>query len=354
MLVAASGLTGARSDGEVDLEYLGAPRARPREAEAWLTLAGEMQAALGKDRPKGGQGRLVERARDRAMELRFPPCASAVRVVAEADPDVIVLSPSAEPTARLLRAAVGDATRMALLVGSSSSADGVRAVVDRDLPDGVSTVLVASDPDGLAGAQSHCQVVGLPFWAGTGETPLAAEMRDEGPYVVALADWPPWRELLWPSVLGRALLGHLGDIGVVFVGKTGVVLWRRGQPVVAYGPLERAQLWDITSGAECLVDLRVPAELDREVLEAMLLGTAVVVPGNRSRSAREESPSGRLTYRSGSELVEAVQLLHGDPVAKKEVAAEGRSRAEQVCVGPERFAGSLVAALGGAGGALPG
>lgn len=352
MLVSASGHTGSRSDGELDLEYLGSPRARPREAEAWLELAGEMESVLDTDPPGDGSARLVARARARAMELRFPPCPPAVRAVAEADPDLVVLSPSAQPTARLLGAAVGDRTRVALLVGSSS--ESVPAFVDRSLPAGVSTVLVGADPDGLAKGQGDYEVVGLPFWAGTGSAPLSAELLAEGPYVVALADWPHWRELLWPSVLGRALLGHLGEIGVVFVGKTGMVLWRRGVPVVARGPLERAQLWDIVSGADCLVDLRTPTELDREVLEAMLLGTAVVVPGRRGRSTRDGAPSGRITYGSGSELVEAVRLLHSDPSARLEVAAEGRHRAEQVCVGPERFADSLVAALGTDRGVLQG
>lgn len=353
------------ADGELDVRYVGSPPAHPRQGEAWLEVAAEMQSALARSVGAEGSGdgaarsasggvrqaaiappSIAEKARLRSMELRFPASPSAVGAIAEVDADVVVLSPSAQPTARLLKAAVGADVRLALLAGDPGRGNDGRPPVDVGLAAGLSVVLLGHDRSGLAAELGNrARVVGLPFWADTARSPLADELSDSGPYVVALADWPHWREPLWPGVLGRALLGGLDGLGVVFVGDTGAVLWRKGEPVVAYGRPDRSQLWDLVSGSVCLVDLREPGELDRELLEAMLLGVPAVGAPGISPACSPGASGGRIVFHSGAELIEAVTLLHRDEAARSEVVATGRAWAETVCVGPERFADAVVEAL---------
>lgn len=108
---------------------------------------------------------------------------------------------------------------------------------------------------------------------------------------------------------------------VVGPGRTTVV---RGRVRRSFGALHRAALWELTAGAVALVDARSGQVLPREVLEAMMLSTPVIVPASSGCAQQAaEAGNGGLWYRDPAELAACVRRLL-DGGARNLLGAQGR------------------------------
>lgn len=158
------------------------------------------------------------------------------------------------------------------------------------------------DPRGLPGLRR----IPLPWRPQRPDRGLAQGF--EGPFALVLADWPEDRALLWPQILGRALLNHLAHHRLVFVGRSSAVMWHEGRPWHATGRPTRPQLWGLMEAATVVADIRRDGGLGREAAEAAQVGTPFFAPSSHHMARHFALP-----YDAVRELVAAIATLCEEP-----------------------------------------
>lgn len=357
----ASGAGGGRfPDGALWIDRYQAPPARQRAAAVLERAA----AALAHSKKPPGPG-FTDHANASTRALRFPPSHAAAQAVVDQAPEVLVVTPSGQPTLRLAEQYLGD-TDIYLLLATSGHW-GAESGIDPQLAPRYQAILVADDLGGLTSdrqgrngsdpsasdieADGSVVGLGLPISIhhrdNSGVTsPLGHALDANEPYVVVLAAWPSHRAPLWPQILGNSLISGLESVTLVFVGSTSMTLWRNGKVRMRFAPPTRKQLWSLLAGARALVDVRQPSLVARETMEAMLSSVPVVVAAGGAGAAHVRRANAGLWYEDAAELTEAVRMLAENSGLATQLGANGLAYAETVCREPEQFAASLAEAVG--------
>lgn len=135
---------------------------------------------------------------------------------------------------------------------------------------------------------------------------------------------------------------HGCDIVVVAGGAASAWKGRalRGQACVD----TRMDLWRLMAHASVCVDLEPGPLIARECIEALRLGTPIVVPEMAGPAATHARASGSGTFGDPAELIEAVGTLSSS--TRRAVASDsGRRYADAAFGDPERMVGQLKALL---------
>lgn len=134
------------------------------------------------------------------------------------------------------------------------------------------------------------------------------------------------------------------DCDVVVVGDAVASAWKgralRGRTSVG----TRMDLWRLMAHASVCVDLDPGPLIARECIEALRLGTPIVVPETTEAAAIHARASGGATFADPAELIAAVGTLSASP--SHNVASDsGRRYADAAFGDPEKLVGQLKALL---------
>jgi hypothetical protein len=177
-------------------------------------------------------------------------------------------------------------------------------------------------------------------------TPEVAGQDD--PFILILVDAGDRDRFgLWPYA---DLVGLANPtIDVVVVSHDSTVCWRGGHRLVRQPIVTAEDLRHHVVRASVVVDLHPGRLVARRCIEALRLGTPVVVPaGSRARGICEHSEGG-LAFRNAGELLSAVETVL-DPQRGPGMGERGRAYADEHHGSPARFAEQLFSALGLPGG----
>jgi hypothetical protein len=154
----------------------------------------------------------------------------------------------------------------------------------------------------------------------------ASEMGDELPAAVA-----------WLSAAF-----HDCDIVVV---ENGIAAAWRGRALRGRTSVDtRMDLWRLLAHAAVCVDLDPGPLIARECIEALRLGTPIVVPEVAGPAATHARASGGATFADAAELITAVGAL-SSTTTRAAVSDSGRRYADAAFGDPERLVGQLKALL---------
>jgi hypothetical protein len=134
-------------------------------------------------------------------------------------------------------------------------------------------------------------------------------------------------------------------VDVVIASGRSTVRWRAGHRASSPTPVTDEDVRLLMAGAAVLVDLHPGRLVARRCIEALRLGTPIVVPSGSRAAVLCHDAHGGLTYGNAGELLGAVESLL-DPKRAETLAREGRTYADEHHGSPDRFARQLTAALG--------
>ncbi len=245
-----------------------------------------------------------------ARTLRHPPSAAFSHRLVELGPNQLVVDHRAQSLAADAAKKLAGSCRISIIGYGAFHP----SALDGDLAKASDEIIwfepAPSDKDpGSPGVRRFC----LPWEPHEPERGLSANLEE--PYAVILADWPSGRNLLWPRVTGRALLGRFESQSLVFVSGSSLVAWRGGKPNYVTAPPSRAQLWGLMETAVAVLDMRVDTGLGREAWEAVQLGTPVIAPATHPLAT-----SFILPYASTAEMVGTLAALFADARAASEIS----------------------------------
>lgn len=151
-----------------------------------------------------------------------------------------------------------------------------------------------------------------------------------GRYVVLLTGFPPGTPGATRSPGHEYVREVLGDIAVAEVGHERWMLTDATNAHTLPVELSRVNLWRLVRRAEVVLDLRPQGIVGRETIEALLLGTPVVVPEGTVAAEHAQASDGGLWYRDFAELFDAGRAVLGDRSLRDRLGAQGRAWAERV------------------------
>jgi len=301
---------------------------------------------LARDRPD----RLPDVAGPQLLELAGGRAPGAVELIASLDPDSVVL---AGPETWWLPAGLRS-------IGASSRMVSVPLLGDDPIGHLPQLRPLLQEVDGLGVlSRGEARLAGLPTDA-PDRTPASRppevteldvalavdrssaesklfEMAGFGPYVVLMTGYPagsPGAQRTPGHDYVRALLGPIAVAEVAFdrwsVSDGETTLELTAAPT-------RVNLWRLLRHAEVCVDLRPSGIVGRETIEALLLGTPVVVPEGTTAAEHAERSNGGLWYRDYHELFDAAKAILDDPSLRAGLGRQGREWAAAVHGDQGRF-----------------
>ncbi|MDQ3756383.1 MAG: glycosyltransferase [Actinomycetota bacterium] len=161
--------------------------------------------------------------------------------------------------------------------------------------------------------------------------------------LVVAGDWRESKEHGWAERWSRILRAELGDdIRLRVVGPGAMNVLREGGERLTSSRLD---VWRWVSRAVAVIDPGTHRLLGRDVLEAMMFGTPVVVSAHGGAS-REHAQvgNGGLWYRTEPELLACAEALL-DPDFRRGLSDQGRSYAANGYADTDRYVSSVVKAV---------
>jgi hypothetical protein len=160
--------------------------------------------------------------------------------------------------------------------------------------------------------------------------PLALGHRHNGfgftDYVLVLSDRAEIPPPVPPTPLVGWLTAAFPSAHIVVVEGATASAWKGRSLRGTVGIDSRMDLWRLIAHARVMVDLEPGAFIGRECIEAMRLGTPIVVPES-SRSASHTRFGGGMTFADVSELFECIEQA-SDPATRTTMASAGRNYAD--------------------------
>jgi hypothetical protein len=157
--------------------------------------------------------------------------------------------------------------------------------------------------------------------------PLALGHRHNGfgftDYVLVLSDRAEIPPPVPPTPLVGWLTAAFPSAHVVVVEGATASAWKGRALRGTVGIDSRMDLWRLIAHARVMVDLAPGAFIGRECIEAMRLGTPIVVP-EASRSAAHARFGGGMTFSDVSDLLASIDRLN-DPVARSAFAMQAKA-----------------------------
>ena len=157
-------------------------------------------------------------------------------------------------------------------------------------------------------------------------------------YLLVLSDRPGTHDDPVPAVAWLTAAFH--ETHVIVVENAVAAAWKgrtlRGRASVD----SRMDLWRLMAHAQVCIDLAPGPHIARECIEALRLGTPIVVPADRGPAAVHAHASGGGTFSEFDELLQAVSSLQSN-ASHSRLSDSSRAYAEANHGDPEEFARSL-------------
>jgi glycosyltransferase involved in cell wall biosynthesis len=178
----------------------------------------------------------------------------------------------------------------------------------------------------------------------TNSAPTPAGARSEGPFLLVARDWGEPFPMAWLARVAARLNRRFPRLEICLTGPAVENVGREG-PFVLRTVRSRLDLERSMSRAFAVLDPEPRRLFGRDVVEALLLGTPVIVPacGGATR-AHAETGNGGLWYRSEAELEECVAVL-GDPDLRATLGRQGHAYSEKRFGDPQAFTNRLTEAV---------
>lgn len=154
----------------------------------------------------------------------------------------------------------------------------------------------------------------------------------------------------WASMASAAswLIARFARAYVATVADGAVTIWHHRHAMTTVPVASRTDLWRLMAWARVMVDPAPGYIVARECVEALLLGTPIVVPAGSRGHAHSSAGNGGTAYHSVAGLLGAVEALQ-DPEASRRYGNQGRAYALEHFGTAETFVGRMRAALADAG-----
>jgi hypothetical protein len=257
-----------------------------------------------------------------------------------------------------------DPTRLARPIALAESAavvvddldDAADRLVRHEGPARLLTSLAGGTRSSFAPPHSSLKTFGPPgdrdpltIWMHVPVNPLATQHRHNGfgfvGYILVLTDRvgpaeDPPAAVAW---LTAAMHQHY----VVLV-ENGVAEAWKGRALRGRVPVEtRMDLWRLIAHARVCVDLAPGPLIARECVEALRLGTPVVVPASAPAAASHASAGGGFTFDTMADLVEGVGACVTDEGVRQERSTQGKEFADSYYGDTAAFVARVNGALRG-------